>query len=91
MFNGDWRGLCSKGHLIIQSLITRSKSWVQEVLGVVDLGTIGIANIGWKEKGGMIGVDLGGTQGCLVRTRGVVGVGQVSRGVDGFVTTGLFG
>jgi hypothetical protein len=39
----------------------------------------------------MIGVDLGGTQGCLVRTRGVVGVGQVSRGVDGFVTTGLFG
>jgi hypothetical protein len=46
MLRGDWEGLCFQGCWTIWSFIIRKRSWVQEVLGVVNSG---ITNISGKK------------------------------------------
>jgi hypothetical protein len=69
----------------LNTFITISKSWVQEVFDAIVLGTTSIVGIGWKEEGGVTRVDWGGIRGFLIRIRGtIVGGEQVSIGANGF-------
>jgi len=63
MFGNDWRGLYSQGRWIIWSFIPRKGPWVLELLGAIDLGTTGVGGTNWKNKMGVMGGGLGGTQG----------------------------